>query len=151
MSRQHGTGLKQVHTVILLRWVLIIATAYLVIFSRPLAEMPPSVGFYVAAYLASNVLLTRIARRVRLWTRFDVGVVLFDTVAVCIGLSLSANAAVDFFPVYFLVVFVGALTERLRLVVAAALLISIVHISTLSRFIGFGHLVDGGYMLRIPF
>jgi signal transduction histidine kinase len=151
MSSHPSVGLKQVHTVLLLRWVLIIATSYLVLFSRPFGETPPSVALFVAAYLGSNVILTRMGRRIRSWQQLDVGVVLFDTLAVCIGLALSANAAVDFFPVYFLVVFVGALTERLRLVVAAAVLISVVHLSTLARFVNFNELVDHGYILRIPF
>ena len=151
MSSQEATGLRHVNTLILLRWVLIIATSYLVLFSRPLGTTPPSVGLFVAAYLGSNVLLTALLRRFRSWQRLDIGLVLFDTVAVCTGLALSANAAVDFFPVYFLVVFIGALTERLSLVVGAALLISLVHLFTLARFVDFAQLVDAGYVLRIPF
>jgi signal transduction histidine kinase len=151
MSSHRRRGLQQAHTVLLLRWVLIIATSYLVLFSRPLKDTPPGVGLFVAAYLGSNLLLTTLLRRVRKWPRLDLALVLFDTVAVCTGLALTANAAIDFFPVYFLVIFVGALSEQLRVVVGVAVLISVVHLATLSAFVDFSRLVDGGYILRIPF
>ncbi len=143
--------MRHVNTLLLLRWVLIIATSYLVLFSRPLEAAPPSVGLFVAAYLGSNLLLTTLMRRLRSWQWLDITLVLFDTIAVCTGLALSANASVDFFPVYFLVVFIGALTERLRLVVGAAVLISVVHLFTLSRFVDLPQLISAGYVMRIPF
>jgi signal transduction histidine kinase len=151
MNDQHTAAPMQGHTLLLLRWVLIIATSYLVLFSRPLSETPPLAGLFVAAYLGSNLLLTALLPQIRRHAALDIGIVLFDTAAVCAGLALTANAGVDFFPVYFLVVFVGALTERLRLVVVAALLISVVHLWTLSHFVGLERVMDTGYILRVPF
>jgi signal transduction histidine kinase len=151
-SNTTHSGLSgKVQAVLLLRWVLIIATCYLVLFGRPLTQTSPVAALFVAAYLASNIVLGMIARRVYSQRAFDIGVVLMDTVAVSIGLALTDNASSDFFLLYFVVMFLGALTERLGLVVGAAVLISIVHMTTMARYEGFDHLLTGGYFLRVPF
>ncbi len=138
-------------TIVLVRWVLIVATAYLLLFSRPLAETPAPVALFVAGYLASNLLVSALYNAGRWRERYDAAVVLFDTVAVAIGLLLTPNASVDFFPVYFLVVFLVALTRRVELLVGAALFISVAHVATLSHFVPTNELIHDGYTLRIPF
>ena len=138
-------------TVLLLRWVLIIATSYLVVFSRPLDRNPTSAALYVAAYFASNILLTELRSFFRSQSAFNISVVLFDILMVSLGLALTGAATNEIYVVYFLVIFTSALTERLLLVVGAALLISIVHLYTESRFLGFGHLDTPAYILRVPF
>jgi signal transduction histidine kinase len=137
--------------VVLLRWVLIIATSYLLLFSRHLRATPPSVGLFIALYLLSNLLLSKYLPRLGRQRWLDIAVVLFDIAAVGIGLSLTETGSTDFFPVFFLVIFIGALTERMALVVGAAALIGIVHLSTLSQFVDPRELLDPSYMLRIPF
>jgi signal transduction histidine kinase len=142
---------NKIQTVMLLRWVLIIATSYLVLFSRPLRQTPPSVMLFVAAYFASNLVLPRVLTRFRSVALPDCAVVVFDTFAVSIGLGLSGGASSDFFVMYFVVLFLSAFTERLEFVVGAALLTSAAHLYTVSRFVHFGELLNPGYMLRIPF
>jgi len=149
--RANGLGQGQGHMVVLLRWVLIIATSYLVLFSRELDATPPSVAVFIAVYLASNLFLSAYFTRLHGQRWFDASMVLFDIVAVGVGLSLTKTGSVDFFPVFFLVVFIGALTERMALVVGAAALIGVVHLSTLSQFVDSGQLLDTSYILRIPF
>src|SRR5262249_33465731 len=151
MSTRRTCAPAQFQTLLMLRWVLIIATSYLGLFSRPLSQTPPIVALFVAAYLGSNLFLEGLLPRMPSRKAFDIALVLFDTAAVCAGLVLTADGGTDFFPVYFLVVFVGALTERLRLVVGAALLISVVHLSTLSHFMDLRQLMDTGHFLRLPF
>lgn len=151
MRSQSSRELTSRHNMVLVRWVLIIATSYLLLFSRPAAAISPSVGLFIAAYLASNIGLAAILARIHSRRRFDIGVVLFDSVAVSIAIMLTRNAGSDFFPVYFLVVFLGALTQRLGLLVGAAVLISLVHVSTISQFVSPHDLLLNGYMLRVPF
>jgi signal transduction histidine kinase len=134
-----------------LRWVLIIATSYLVVFSRPLDQHPTSTALYVVAYFASNILLTELHQSFRSQTALDLSIVIFDTVMVSLGLALTGAATNEIYVVYFLVIFISALAERLLLVVGAALLISVVQLYTESRFVGFEHLVTPAYILRVPF
>jgi len=150
-QRQLSHELTSLHNMVLVRWVLIIATSYLLLFTKPAATISPSVGLFIAIYLGSNVALSAMLPRLRVRKRFDIGVVLFDVVAVSTAIMLTSNAGSDFFPVYFLIVFLGALTQRLGLLVGATVLISLVHLSTISQFVSPHDLLLKGYMLRVPF
>lgn len=143
--------LKKGQAVLLLRWVLIIATSYVVLFTQPVTEMSVAATLFVALYLASNVALGAALPYIQQHRFFDIGVVLLDTVAVTIGLALTNGASSDFFLLYFVVMFLGALTERLGVVVGAAVLISVVHMYTVGHFVGYSRLIEDGYILRIPF
>ncbi len=145
------TSLSMAQAVLLLRWVLIIATSYLVVFSRPLGEGSTSAAMFVAAYFASNVLLTELLPRFRSYYAFDVCVVLLDTVMVSVGLTLTGAGQSQFYVVFFLVLFLSALTERLGLVVMAAAMMSIAHLYTESELVGARSLLNPAYLLRVPF
>jgi signal transduction histidine kinase len=137
--------------VVLLRWVLIIATSYLVLFSRPLADMPPSAGLFVVLYLASNILLTELLPQLSKITHLDWLIVVLDTIALSIAMILTNHASSEFFVLYFVVVFLSALTERIGLVAIATLLMATAYLYTVAQFVGLGVMVDQGYMLRVPF
>jgi signal transduction histidine kinase len=143
--------MSMAQAVLLLRWVLIIATSYLVVFSRPAGQGPTHAALFVAAYFASNVVLTELLPRFRSHYVFDVSVVLLDTVMVSIGLSMIGTGQSEFYVVFFLVLFLSALTERLGLVVTAAALMSVAHLYTESQLIGMNRLMDPAYLLRVPF
>lgn len=136
---------------LLLRWVLIIATAYLMLFNRSEATIPLDMALFVSAYFGSNVLLGILLRRTTATRSLRIGVVLFDVGAVAAALVLTDNVGADFFVLYFLVLFLAALTERLGLVVGAALLASVMHLTTTARFADATQLMTSGYALRVPF
>jgi signal transduction histidine kinase len=142
---------EKAQTIVFLRWILIIATGYLLLFHRPFSETPPLVALFVAAYLGSNLVVGYLLPRVRSQKLFHSAIVLFDTFAVSMGLLLTQNTGTDFFLLYFVVMLVGAFTERLEAVVGAAVLISVVHVFTVARFVSFDALMSSGQLLRIPF
>jgi signal transduction histidine kinase len=144
-------ALHQAHGILLLRWVLIITTAYLVLFSRPLSEMQPLVALFVAAYLGSNVLLTEWLPRLRSAAMLEWTVVAVDTVALTVALALTGGGSRDLFVLYFAVLFLSALSERIGLVVGAAVLITVANLYTVVEYQGVGALLEQGYMLRVPF
>jgi signal transduction histidine kinase len=143
--------LHQTHAVLLLRWVLIVATSYLVLFSRPLAEVTPAVALFVSAYLASNVALTELLPRLRSPALLDWLLIIVDTAALSVAVVLTNSSSNDLFVLYFAVLFLSALSDRVGLVVGAALLITLAHLYTVSRFVDSGVLLQAGYLLRIPF
>lgn len=145
------TELNKAQGIILLRWVLIIATAYLVLFSRPLPDLPPSAALFIAAYFASNIVLRMLLPRVRSAHALDVAVVLIDCVMVSIGMALSGTASSQFFVLYFVVVFLSALTERAELVALAAVLVGAAHLYGMAQFTGVMPLIRQGYAMQIPF
>ncbi len=152
-----GTGteatgaLRRFETLLLLRWLLIVTTSYLVLFNHPLSHLPPAVGLFVAAYFASNLVLSAWSDRIQSYAWAEIVVVLFDVIMVSAGVALMPSASSEFFVVYFVVVFVSALSERLGLVVGAALLVSAAHFYTTLHLVGWGQLLQAGYTLRVPF
>jgi signal transduction histidine kinase len=149
-SRPISTAQK-IQTVLLLRWVLIVATSYLVLFSRPLSQLPLGAALFIAAYFGSNIVAGALLPRISDQPACEVALVLFDLIMVSVGLALTPTASSQFFVVYFVVVFLSALSERLGLVVVAALLVSATHLYTTSQFVGWGQLLADGYALRVPF
>ena len=150
-ERTTDTSISMAQAVLLLRWVLIIATSYLVVFSRPLGQGSTPAALFVVAYFASNVFLTELLPRFRSHYVFDVCVVLLDTLMVSVGLTLIGSGQSQFYVVFFLVLFLSALTERLGLVVTAAAMMSIAHLYTESQMVGVNRLMDPAYLLRVPF
>jgi signal transduction histidine kinase len=142
---------RGIQTVLLLRWVLIIATSYLVVFSRPPSQLQPAAALFVAAYFLSNIVAGVLLPRISGQFACDAGLVLLDVTMVSIGLALTPTASSQFFVAYFLVVFLSALSERLGLVVGAALLISATHLYTTSQSMSWGEMLAEGYALRVPF
>jgi signal transduction histidine kinase len=136
---------------ILLRWVLIVATSYLVIFSRPLGQTTPAAALFVAGYLASNIALTAWTRHMHSSRVLDWAIVFLDTAAVSVALLLTGSASTEFFILYFVVLFLSALTERIGLIAGAVVLISVVHVYTMAQYVTLQVLINEGYMLRIPF
>jgi signal transduction histidine kinase len=136
----------------LLRWVLIVATSYLTLFSYPLGEAPVAVPAFIAAYLASNLVLELVGPRVWSRRRFETGLVLFDAAAVSLALLLTRNASTDFLLVYFLVMLMAALSEQhLLLTVTASALVAVVQLSGEVRAVGIEGVLREGHAIRIPF
>lgn len=157
-SSTNGSGqpvtpdwLQHAQTALLFRWVLIIATSYLVIYNLPPGHSLTPAALFVVVYCASNLLLTELLPRLVSHTAFTFGLVLFDTLMIAAGLTLTGTASSQFYVLYFVVLFLSALSEQLELVVGAAVLISAAHIYTESRFSGIAPLSQPGNMLRIPF
>ncbi len=142
---------NKARTVLLLRWVLILATCCLLLFSDPLARPRPWAAAFAMAYIASNLLLLALLPHIRSQRKLETAVVLFDAVAVSVGLALTERATTDFFLLYFLVMFLGALAERFDLVLGAALLIGGLHLYTVGHSVGYGNLLESEYLLRVPF
>jgi signal transduction histidine kinase len=106
---------------------------------------------FIAIYLFSNLLFPWLAKRPRWTIGFDLMVVLFDVLAASIGLMLTRQTGTDFIPLYFLIIFVAALTARVHVAVGAAVLISLIHLATLSQTVSARHLLMDGYLIRVPF
>jgi signal transduction histidine kinase len=121
------------------------------VFHRPISGTPPIVGLFVAAYLGSNILAGYLLPRLASSRIFETCVVLFDAIAVSTALLLTQEATSDFFLLYFVVMFIGSLTDRLGVVIATAFVISGLHLYTLARMGGTENLFTAAYLLRLPF
>ena len=100
----------------MLRWVMIIATGYLLLFFHPIGSRRPVVGVFLAAYLASNFVFAALLRRVKRPRILEMAIVLFDSSAISVALLLAQSGSSDFFLLYFFVIFLATLSERVELV-----------------------------------
>jgi signal transduction histidine kinase len=138
--------------ILMIRWVLIIATSYLVIFSHPLVQIPTVNALFVALYLASNIAFSELQAALRKHGLFEWSIVVFDTLAIAGAMLLTGNASGEFFILYFVVLFLSALSERIGLVAVATLLIIVTYLYTLSNnHVDLSHWMDEGHLVRIPF
>ncbi len=138
------------HTIVLLRWVLIIASAYLLLFGPKGLIVDPARALFIAFALASNVLLNHFPDRWLKSRTFDFALVLFDTAWLTACLAWSPQASNDFFMLYFLVLFVAALGESLPTIIASASVITLVYGWGLNHTFGAGAL-NSATLLRMLF
>jgi signal transduction histidine kinase len=139
-------------TVVLLRWVLIIAFSYLLIVDASAVQVQPYLIVLIAFVLASNVIIGRLPERWADSRLFDFTIVLFDATWVTWGLIWAPAVSGDLFLLYFLVIFVAAVGESLPTIVGSAAVMSVVYAYSLSVQSGSAsfHLTTSA-LLRVPF
>lgn len=109
--------------VVTLRWLLVIAAGYLMLFSG--SEWPGvGVSAIVVALMASNVIIGRLPDRVVEHAGFDAILLVLDTTLLTAGFYLARTISPDFYLLYFLIVFLAGVSENLRSVVMGSLLAS---------------------------
>jgi signal transduction histidine kinase len=138
-------------SLVFLRWVVIVAASYLVLFRRPAAGNDPRVAFFALAFLASNVVAMVVppAWYERAWLR--AAFVLFDTAWISFGMYLAGEGGGDLFLLYFSVLFVAALGESEAMIAAGCVLISLLYLLFLLRTQPLAAIFTSPVLLRFPF
>ncbi len=136
--------------VVLLRWVLVIATSALILFGRAGGDRLVS-HIAVLALILSNTLVAMVPPRyfLRPWT--DTVLVVGDIVLVTGALWLSGSAAGDFYLLYFVIIMIAALGETLRSILISALLVASVYLGITATIGGARAVIDMSVLMRIPF
>jgi len=111
-------------TLLLVRWILIIATAYLILYRNPVRIISPMVGLFLAGYLGSNLIVAVLLPRVRSQT-LNTAIAILDAILVSAALALTQTKPADLLILYFVVMLIATLPESLTLVTAAAGLIAV--------------------------
>ena len=138
-------------TVVLLRWVLIIAFSYLLLIDQSGATPHAAVVLLIAAALASNLIIGRVPEHWTTRPTFDFLVVFFDAAWLTLGLIWAPNVSDDMFLLYFLVIFIAAVGESLLTIVGSAALVGLVYGGTLSVNPGGDLRLASTVLLRVPF
>ena len=86
--------------VVLLRWVLVIATASLILFGHPQNDPLPG-RIAVLLLIFSNLLLASLPARYFASGRFDSALVVLDVIVVSASLWVSGSTGSDFYLLYF--------------------------------------------------
>lgn len=135
--------------VVMVRWVLVTAASYLMLFS---GSSNPNAGVLavVGLLLVSNIAIGRLPDAIVAHPGFDALVVLVDTVLLSIGFYLSNGVSSDFYLVYFFVIFLAGVSERLSSVLLGSLLAAGAYVSL--RWAGLTTPIpDSSMALRISF
>ena len=119
--RHFGAGPKGLF--LLLRYVFIIAAAYLVIFQSK-GAVGGTPALMIAVALASNVALSRLSPQSLFAWYVEAPVLIADTLWVSWALHSTGAVGQEFFLLYFFVLFLSATTNRLSMVLVGALSIS---------------------------
>jgi signal transduction histidine kinase len=119
-GQRSTTGLS---AFLLLRYTLIVATAYLLIVEEGFTSLPLITGLLIVAALASNVMLGQLPPSVTQSARFGLGVVVGDTAWITVALLNSGRFSGEFFYLYFLVLLTAAIGENLLLIAVGAVAI----------------------------
>jgi len=137
--------------VVLLRYTLIVATAYLLLAEEEFAAPPIGSVLLIAAALASNVIIALLPPRVTNATWFDVTVILGDTVWITGALLQSGRFSADFFYLYFFILLLAAIGENLGLIAVGAVVVCIAYLYVLQATGGSWSLWTSPSLIRIPF
>jgi PAS domain S-box-containing protein len=115
------------------------------------AELLKSIAFQIAIlYFASNALLI-FAPPQYFRSRSLIGaIVIVDVLFVSMCIHFSGNASNDIYLLYFLAIFMAAMSRDLRTTVVAAIVISAVYLWVSYSSFGGSEFLDSKHLLRIP-
>jgi signal transduction histidine kinase len=139
------------NTVVLLRWLLIVASSYLMILDRSEAWVPLPIAMLVVFALASNLLVGRLPEAWVESSTFDLVIAIFDAGWITLGLGWAPSISGELFLLYFLVIFIAAVGESLRAIVGSAVAVSVVYAATLGLQLAWVTPTSGNPFLRLPF
>ncbi len=108
---------------LLLRYTLIVSTAYLLLVERSFTVPPLGVMLLIVLALASNVACAQLPERVTARPLFSGGVIIFDTVWITATLVYSGSFGADFFYLYFFVLLLAAIGESLQVIALTAIVV----------------------------
>jgi diguanylate cyclase (GGDEF)-like protein len=134
-----------------LRWLLILALGYLLLFHSDAPVTRGPIPWIVLGYLLSNLVLAFLPSRYFLHGSFDRALILVDTVAVSAALSQAGFQTQNLFIFYFLIILLTTLGRGINGIIANGLIIIGVYLFFLVRFHGWAALSHGRLLLQIPF
>ena len=136
---------------LLLRYTLIIATAYLLLAEHDFAAPSALAGLLIALALASNLVIGQLPGRLTNSMRFGVVVIVCDTTWVTAALMSSGRFGANFFLLYFFLLLLAAIGENLRLIAIAATVVCAAYFFGLTAAGGGWEMWTSPSLIRIPF
>jgi signal transduction histidine kinase len=137
--------------VLFLRWVVIVATSYLLLFGSRSSLDDVVIPLYIVVFLLSNLIASAIPEPLFDETLLQGFLFVFDTLWISAGMYLAGENSPDLFLVYFSVLFLAALGENLRMIIGGCLLIAFLYVVVLLQTRTVGELLTPSVLLRIPF
>jgi diguanylate cyclase (GGDEF)-like protein/putative nucleotidyltransferase with HDIG domain len=137
--------------VLLLRWLLITAIGYLLIFSLKKIDFN-SIEFLLIVFLIiSNVILHLLKEEIFLQFYFDWVLVIFDTLFVAIFIYFTQSALNEFYLAFFIIIILSTLGENLKIIAINSLIICLIYAALQIHYQVTNGIYHADLMLRVPF
>jgi signal transduction histidine kinase len=151
---RHDPGaerLSPLRAFLLLRYTLIVATAYLILVEGNFAMPPLAVMLLVVVALASNVSIASLPLRLTNSNYFAPIIIVADTLWITVALLLSGRFTAEFFFLYFFILLLAAIGETLWLIAVAAVAVCCAYLYVLAALGGEWSLWTSPSLIRLPF
>lgn len=136
---------------LLLRYTLIVATAYLLLVEESL-HLPPLVAILLIVLgLVSNVVIAALPSKYINSAYFAPAVIVGDTLWITVALLVSGRFSAEFFFLYFFILLLAAIGENLRLVSLATVAVCVAYLHVMSITGSGWSLWSSPSLIRIPF
>jgi signal transduction histidine kinase len=136
---------------LLLRYTLIVATAYLLLVEEGLRMPPlPSMLLIVLA-LISNVVIASLPAHITNSRFFSPTIIIADTLWITAALLASGRFSAEFFFLYFFILLLAAIGENLWLIAVAAVAVCVAYLYVLAAMGGAWSLWTSPSLIRLPF
>ena len=136
---------------LLLRYTLIVATAYLLLVEEGMRMPPLPSMLLVVLALASNVAIASLPTRVTNARSFGPLIIVADTAWITAALVLSGRFSGEFFFLYFFILLLAAIGENLWLITVAAVAVCGAYLYVLAALGGAWSLWTSPSLIRLPF
>jgi len=126
-----GLGRDKKYTIIILQWVIAIATSFLILFPKGEVSLDPAVYALVVLFLFSSLVLNRLPESVFYHRYFDFGLLVWDTILLSAAIYVNRHISWELFLLYFFVLFLAAMGESMLKIVLGSVVINVVYVGLL--------------------
>jgi len=119
------------YTIIILQWVIAIATSFLILFQKGEVSKDHVVYGLVAIFLFTSLVLYRLPEGVFYHGFFDVVLLIWDTLLLSTAIYINQDISWELFLLYFFVLFLAAMGESMLKIVLGSVIINVVYIGLL--------------------
>lgn len=136
---------------LLLRYTLIVATAYLLMVEEGLRMPPLASMLLIVLALISNVVIASLPARITNARFFGPTIIIADTLWITAALLASGRFTAEFFFLYFFILLLAAIGENLWLIALAAVAVCAAYLYVLAALGGAWSLWTSPSLIRLPF
>ena len=151
LKNPESAFLDKKHTIIILQWLIVIVTSYLLLFNRVEISEDPKVYVLIILFLSSTLVLQHLPNDIFHHRFFDTSLLVSDTILISASIYMNRDVPWDLFLFYFFILFLAAIGENMIRIVIGSVLMSLVYVGLLfQQGKGFDQ-IGPDLFIRIPF
>jgi len=143
--------LDKKHTVIILQWLIVIVTSYLMLFSEGQVSEDPIVYGLVVVLLISALVIYRLPVELFDHRYFDTALLLTDTILISAAIYMNRTIPWDLFLIYFFILLLAAIGTNLLRIVIGSVVVSLLYLAVLVEKGAGIPQISTDLVIRIPF